>query len=76
MRAIVNAIRIKTIIAAATGNDRLAIRRIQNDGGGGVTVGPEHFVTGQVEAAIPSVAVTSAGTVGVFLLYLRRVLAR
>jgi hypothetical protein len=51
---------------AATGNDRLAIRRIQDDGGGGVTVGPEHFVTGQVEAAIPSVAVTSDGTVGVF----------
>jgi len=28
-------------------------------------VGPENFVTGQVEAAIPSVAVTSDGTVGV-----------
>jgi hypothetical protein len=66
VRAIVNAIRIKTIVAAATGNDRLAMRRIQDDGGGGVTVGPEHFVTGQVEAAIPSVAVTSDGTVGVF----------
>ena len=66
MRAIVNAIRVKTIVAAATGNDRLAMRRIQDDGGGGVTVGPEHFVTGQVEAAIPSVAVTSDGTVGVF----------
>jgi uncharacterized repeat protein (TIGR01451 family) len=31
-----------------------------------VTVGPESFVTGQVEAAIPSVAVTSNGIVGVF----------
>jgi hypothetical protein len=31
-----------------------------------VTVGPENFVTGQVEAAIPSVAVASDGTVGVF----------
>src|SRR5947207_351329 len=51
---------------AGTGNNRLAIRRIQDDGGGGVTVGPENFVTGQVEAAIPSVAVTSDGTVGVF----------
>jgi len=51
---------------AATGNDRLAIRRIQDNGGGGVTVGPEHFVTGQAEAAIPSVAVASDGTVGVF----------
>ena len=38
---------------ASTGNDRLTIRRIQDDGGGGVSVGPENFVTGQVEAAIP-----------------------
>jgi uncharacterized repeat protein (TIGR01451 family) len=51
---------------AGTGNNRLAIRRIQDDGGGGVTVGPENFVTGQVEAAIPSVAVAGSGTVGVF----------
>jgi hypothetical protein len=51
---------------AGTGNDRLAIRRIQDNGGGGVIVGPENFVTGQVEAAIPSVAVTRDGTVGVF----------
>jgi uncharacterized repeat protein (TIGR01451 family) len=51
---------------AATGNDRLAIRRIQDNGGGGVTVGPENFVTGQAEAAIPSIAVASDGTVGVF----------
>jgi uncharacterized repeat protein (TIGR01451 family) len=51
---------------AGTGNDRLAIRRIEDNGGGGVTVGPEHFVTGQVEAAIPSVAVASNGIVGVF----------
>ncbi len=51
---------------AGTGNDRLAIRRIQDDGAGGVTVGPESFVTGQVEAAIPSVAVASNGIVGVF----------
>ena len=33
---------------AGTGNNRLAIRRIQDNGGGGVTVGPENFVTGQV----------------------------
>src|SRR5438132_1888763 len=51
---------------AGTGNDRLAIRRIFDNGGGGVTVGPENFVTGQVEAAIPSVAVASNGIVGVF----------
>jgi hypothetical protein len=49
---------------AATTNNRLAIRRIQ--AGVSVTVGPEHFVTGQVQAAIPSVAVLSNGTVGVF----------
>jgi len=51
---------------AGTGNNRLAIRRIFDNGGGGVTVGPENFVTGQVQAAIPSVAVLSNGTVGVF----------
>ncbi|HEY2568422.1 MAG TPA: DUF11 domain-containing protein, partial [Candidatus Udaeobacter sp.] len=51
---------------AGTGNNRLAIRRIQDDGGGGVTVGAENFVTGQVQAAIPSVAVSSNGIVGVF----------
>ena len=57
---------------AATTNNRLAIRRIFDNGGGGVTVGPENFVTGQVEAAIPSVAVAVAsnglshGIVGVF----------
>ena len=51
---------------AGTGNNRLAIRRIQDNGGGGVTVGLEHFVTGQVDAAIPAVAVASDGTVGVF----------
>src|SRR5947208_16940720 len=57
---------------AGTGNDRLAIRRIFDNGGGGVTVGPENFVTGQVEAAIPSVAVAVASNglshriVGVF----------
>lgn len=51
---------------AGTGNNRLAIRRIVSDGAGGVTVGAENFVTGQVQAAIPSVAVTSDGTVGIF----------
>src|SRR5438094_309911 len=51
---------------AGTGNDRLAIRRIFDNGGGGVTVGPENFVTGQVEAAIPPVAVTRNAIGGVF----------
>ncbi len=51
---------------AGTGNNRLAIRRLTSDGVGGLTIGAEHFVTGQVQAAIPSVAVTGDGTVGVF----------
>jgi len=51
---------------AVTENNRLAIRRIQDDGTGGVTVGAQSFVTGQVQAAIPSVAIASNGTVGVF----------
>lgn len=51
---------------AGTGNDRLAIRRIVDNGVGGVNIGAESFVTGQVEAAIPVVAVTESGTVGVF----------
>ena len=50
----------------ATGNNRLALRRIVDDGAGGVIIGAESFVTGQVQAAIPSVAVGSDGTVGVF----------
>jgi len=49
-----------------TGNNRLAIRRIVDDGFGGVLIGAEAFVTGQVQAALPSVAVTRDGTVGVF----------
>jgi len=49
-----------------TRNNRLALRRIVSDGGGGVIVGPPSFVTGQVQAALPSVAVASDGTVGVF----------
>jgi hypothetical protein len=51
---------------SGTGNDRLAIRRIQDNGMGGVTVGAQVFVTGQVEAALPSVAVASNGIIGVF----------
>lgn len=51
---------------SGTGNDRLAIRRIQGNGMGGVTVGAQVFVTGQVEAALPSVAVASNGIIGVF----------
>jgi hypothetical protein len=50
----------------ATGNNRLALRQISDDGAGGVTIGPEVFVTGQVQAAIPSVAIAENGTVGIF----------
>jgi hypothetical protein len=49
-----------------TGNNRLALRRITDNGAGGVSIGPEVFVTGQVQAAIPAVAVAVDGTVGVF----------
>jgi hypothetical protein len=49
-----------------TGNNRLALRRIVDDGSGNVIVGEEHFVTGQVQAAIPQVAVVENGTVGIF----------
>jgi hypothetical protein len=51
---------------AATGNDRLAIRKITADRAGNTTIGGEHFVIGQVKAALPQVAVTNNGTVGVF----------
>src|SRR5262245_1227862 len=50
----------------ATGNNRLAIRRIVDGGVGDVIVGPERFITGQVQAAIPVVAVAESGTVGIF----------
>jgi hypothetical protein len=51
---------------AVTGNNRFAIRRLQDDLAGGLTIGPEVFVTDQLQTAIPSVAVTTNGTVGVF----------
>lgn len=50
---------------STTNNNRLAIRRLTNDGMGGLNIGAEVFVTGQVQAALPSVAVASDGTVGV-----------
>jgi hypothetical protein len=49
-----------------TGNNRLALRRLTDDGVGGLAIGPQIFITGQVQAAIPSVAVTDSGTIGVF----------
>jgi len=51
----------------ASGNNRLAIRRVFDNGSGGVTIGSESFVVaGTVQAALPSVAVTDDGVVGVF----------
>jgi hypothetical protein len=44
-----------------TGDNRLAMKRIAN----GVP-GPEIFITGQVQAAIPSVAITANRVIGVF----------
>jgi hypothetical protein len=51
---------------ATTGMNRLAIRRVTTDGDGELSIGAESFVTGQVQAAIPSVAVTPNGELGVF----------
>jgi hypothetical protein len=52
----------------ASGNNRIAIRRLSDNGAGGLNIGPENFVvTGTVDAALPSVAVTQQGSaVGVF----------
>jgi hypothetical protein len=51
---------------AGTGNNRLALRRLTDNGSGGLTIGPQVFITGQVQAAIPSVAITEDGIIGVF----------
>lgn len=48
-----------------TGNNRLSIIRLTDNGGGGLTIGAPHFVTGQVQAALPSVAVNANGVIGV-----------
>ena len=50
---------------SVTLNNRLSIIRLTDDGMGGLTIGAQSFVTGQVDAALPSVAVTSDGTIGV-----------
>jgi len=51
---------------SGTNNDRLSIKKISSDGNGGLILGDSHFVTGQVEAAIPQVAVSDNGIVAVF----------
>lgn len=48
-----------------TGNNRLSIIRLTDNGGGGLNIGAPNFVTGQVQAALPSVAVAANGVVGV-----------
>src|SRR5262249_11414628 len=50
---------------SVTGNNRLAIRRLQTVAGN-IVIGAENFVTDQVQAALPSVAVADNGVVAVF----------
>jgi hypothetical protein len=50
---------------AGTGNNRLQISRLTADGHGGLTVAQTSFVTGQVQAALPAVAVAANGAVAV-----------
>src|SRR5262249_24090255 len=46
-------------------NNRLSVVRLSDDGKGGLKIGKPHFVTGQVQAALPSIAVAtnSKGTI-------------
>ncbi|HEY6324079.1 MAG TPA: hypothetical protein VJA16_21260 [Thermoanaerobaculia bacterium] len=48
-----------------TGNNRLQISRLTADGHGGLAVAQTSFVSGQVQAALPSVAVAANGAVAV-----------
>ncbi|MCI0599540.1 MAG: hypothetical protein L0Y50_09565 [Beijerinckiaceae bacterium] len=49
-----------------TGHNRLAMRRLTPNAAGGLTIGPQRFITGFVQAAIPAVAITKNRTIGVF----------
>jgi len=49
----------------AMGFNRLSIARLQDNGAGGMTLLSTGFVTGQVQAALPSVAVNTNGAIGV-----------
>jgi len=51
-----------------TGSERLALRRLTDDGNGGLKVSDENiFVDGDnVQAAIPSIAINDDGVIGVF----------
>jgi len=50
---------------SGTANNRLQISRLTADGHGGLTVAQTSFVTGQVQAALPAVAVAANGAVAV-----------
>lgn len=57
------------------GINQLAMRRLTDNGVGGLAVGPPiPITTGPVNAAIPSVAITANGTIGVFYYTCDRVL--
>ncbi|WP_344441679.1 Ig-like domain repeat protein [Kitasatospora nipponensis] len=51
--------------ADVAGNNQIRIRRLTDNGAGGLTVGAEHTVSASTNAALPSVAVLSDGTIGV-----------
>ena len=48
-----------------SGGNQIKIRRLTDNGSGGLSVGPAANVSSSANAALPSVAVTSDGTVGV-----------
>lgn len=50
---------------SGTANNRLQISRLTADGHGGLTVAQTSFVSGQAQAALPSVAVAANGAVAV-----------
>src|SRR5262245_48320028 len=50
---------------SVTGNNRLSIVRLTDNGAGGLTIGTASFVSAQTQAALPSVAVTNNGVIGV-----------
>lgn len=50
---------------SATGNNRLALRRLTSNGMGGLNIGAEVFITGQVQAALPSIAIAANGVIGI-----------
>lgn len=49
---------------AGTNNNRISVARLQDDGSGNMIVANTSFLTGQVQAALPSLAVANNGTIG------------